>query len=296
MSRVLVVGVAVMDFVFYVEAFPTSGMKHRARDAAVVGGGCAANAAVALARLGGTALLSTRLGGDRIGHMIREDLQQEGVDMSLSDLSGVKSSYSSILIDREGERQIMNYRGDRLIQTPAHLGDAPDVDAVLADTRWSEGALAAMELARDRGVPGILDVEAPAEIDAFDPASHLAFSEQGLAHFYPDLAPDAAIERVVQDHGGWVCVTMGASGVAWCCADDAGFVPAYSVNVVDTLGAGDVWHGAFALRLAEGAGEIEAIRFANAVGALKCTRQGGRAGSPTREEVETFMKEAVACN
>jgi sulfofructose kinase len=296
MSQVLVVGVAVMDFVFYVDAFPSGGMKHRALDAAVVGGGCAANAAVALARLGGTALLSTRLGGDRIGQMIREDLEKEGVDLALSDMSGMKSSYSSILIDRAGERQIMNYRGDRLIQTPRHLADAPEVDAVLSDTRWSEGALAAMELARARGVPGILDVEAPAEIDAFGPASHLAFSEQGLAHFYPDLAPEVAIERVVQDHGGWVCVTMGAEGVAWCGAGDAGFVPAYSVDVVDTLGAGDVWHGAFALRLAEGADEIAAIRFANAVAALKCTRQGGRAGSPTREEVETFMKEAVTCN
>ena len=296
MSQLLVVGVAVMDFVFYVDEFPYGGMKHRARDAAVVGGGCAANAAVAIARLDGTALLSTRLGDDRIGRMIHDDLSAEGVDLSLSDTSGAKSSYSSILIDGDGERQIMNYRGDGLIQSPEHLADAPEVSAVLADTRWSEGALAAMELAQTRGVPGILDIEAPAEVHAFGPASHLAFSEQGLSHFYPDVTPARAIARVVQDYGGWVCVTMGDAGVAWCSAEGSGLVPAYAVEVVDTLGAGDVWHGAFALRLAEGADETEAIRFANAVAALKCTRQGGRAGSPQRSEVETFMKEAVLCS
>lgn len=296
MTRVLVVGVAVMDFVFYVDAFPTGGMKYRARDAAVVGGGCAANAAVAIARLGGEPLLSTRLGRDPVGRMIHDDLAGEGVDLSLTDRSGARSSYSSILIDGEGERQIMNFRGEALLQTPEHLATAPEVRAVLADTRWSEGALAAMELARDRNVPGVLDVEAPAEPDAFGPATHLAFSEQGLAHFYPGLAPDAAIQRVVADHGGWVCVTMGAAGVAWCSAEGAGHVPACAVEVVDTLGAGDVWHGAFALRLAEGADETGAIRFANAVAALKCTRQGGRSGTPSRNEVETFMKEAIACN
>lgn len=296
MSAVLVVGVAVMDFVFYVDAFPSGGMKHRARDAAVVGGGCAANAAVAMARLGGKAMLSTRLGDDRIGQMIRDDLAGEGVDLSLSDMSGLKSSYSSILIDGDGERQIMNYRGAGLIQSPDHLAKAPDVAVVLADTRWSEGALAAMALAKARGVPGVLDVEAPAEAEAFVPATHLAFSEQGLSHFYPDLALQAAIRQVVQEYGGWVCVTMGERGVTWCSDAGEGHVPTYEVKVVDTLGAGDVWHGAFAMRLAEGTDEITAIKFANAVAALKCTRQGGRAGSPTRSEVEEFMKEAVLCS
>lgn len=296
MTAVLVVGVAVMDFVFYVETFPAGGEKHRARDAAVVGGGCGANAAVAIARLGGRALLSSRLGTDPIGKLIHDDLAAEGVDMALTDRSGIRSSYSSILVDAVGERQIMNFRGEALLQSPSHLTSAPAVDVVLADTRWSEGALAAMDLARARGVPGILDIEAPADPSAFGPATHLAFSEQGLAHFYPGLDPAAAIERVVADHGGWACVTMGGEGVAWCDAFGSGHVPAFAVDVVDTLGAGDVWHGAFALRLAEGVTEIEAIRFANAVAALKCTRRGGRAGTPSRAEVETFMKEAVTCN
>ena len=63
------------------------------------------------------------------------------------------------------------------------------------------------------------------------------------------------------------------------------------MTAVDTLGAGDVWHGAFALRLAEGADELTAIRFASAAAALKCTRPGGRMGAPSRAEVAAFLKE-----
>ncbi len=296
MNAVLVVGVAVTDFVFYVDQFPTGGAKYRARNAAIVGGGGGANAAVAVARLGGDAFLATRLGDDQVGTMIGDDLQAEGIDLSLSDRSGLRSSYSSVLIDQDGERQIMNFRGEGLLRSPDHLASAPDVGAVMADTRWSEGALAAMELARARGVPGILDVEAPADTSSFAPATHLAFSEQGLSHFYPDLEPSDAIGQVLKDYGGWVCVTMGEKGVAWCDDKGSGHVPSYSVRVVDTLGAGDVWHGAFALALAEGQAELDAVAFANAVAAIKCTRSGGRAGTPTRSEVTEFLKEAVKCN
>ncbi len=296
MTRVLVVGVAVMDFVFYTDVFPTGGTKNRAHDAALVGGGCAANAAVAISRLGGEALLASRVGNDPIGQMILEDLKREGVDISATDVSGARSSYSSVLIDAEGERQIMNYRGRDLIETPDALASTSNTQAVMADTRWTEGALAAMTLAKKRGIPGVLDIESPAEPEPLIPASHLAFSEQGLASFYPHIPPDAAVERAASEFGGWVCVTLGPRGVFWCDARGSGQIPGFVVEVVDTLGAGDVWHGAFALRLAEGTNEAEAVRFANAVAALKCTKQGGRSGSPSRPEVEQFMKEAVTCS
>ena len=281
MTRVLVVGVAVMDFVFYVEDFPSGGTKNRAHDSALVGGGCGANAAVAIARLGGDAALASRLGADPLGKMICEELEAEGVDLSATDRSGARSSFSSILVDARGERQIMNYRGDGLLLSPDHLANTSGFQAVLADTRWPEGALAAMELARARGVPGVLDVEALSEVDAFGPASHLAFSEQGLSYHYPDVPAEQAIAQVAKDYGGWVCVTTGETGLFWNDGMRAGCVPGYEVEVLDTLGAGDIWHGAFSLGLAEGQDEIDAARFANAVAALKCTRLGGRAGSPT---------------
>ncbi len=291
MTSVLVVGVAVADYIFYVDEFPSEGAKYRAKDAAIVGGGCAANAAVAIAKLGGEPKLAARLGGDPVGDMILGDLAADGVDISLCDRSGERSSFSSVFVDRSGERMIMNYRGAGLNNNTDRILKAPQTKAFLADTRWTEGALAAMELARQRGVPGVLDVESPAEADAFRPASHLAFSLQGLNSFFPEREPAEALEDCVTAYGGWACVTMGAEGVIYLGPNGKGHVEGYAVKATDTLGAGDVWHGAFALQLAEGAGETDAIRFANAVAAIKCTRSGGRAGTPTRKETEDFMRE-----
>ena len=291
MTRVLVVGVAVVDYIFYVDQFPTEGAKYRAKDAAIVGGGCAANAAVAIAKLGGEAMLAARLGRDPVGDMILGDLAADGVDISLCDRSGERSSFSSVFVDQSGERLIMNYRGAGLNNSTDRILQAPETRVILADTRWTEGAQAAMELAKERGVPGVLDVESPAEPEVFGPASHLAFSLQGLTSFFPGQEPADALETCVSTYGGWACVTLGAEGVMYRGPKGAGHVEGYSVKVTDTLGAGDVWHGAFALKLAEGANETDAIRFANAVAAIKCTRSGGRAGTPTRQETEEFMQE-----
>jgi sulfofructose kinase len=76
----------------------------------------------------------------------------------------------------------------------------------------------------------------------------------------------------------------------------SGSEPAFAITPLDTLGAGDVWHGAFALLLGEGASPPDAIRFASAVAAIKCTRTNGRAGYPTRAETESFMKETPLCS
>jgi sulfofructose kinase len=84
-------------------------------------------------------------------------------------------------------------------------------------------------------------------------------------------------------------VTAGGDGVYSCVGGEIRHDPAFDVPVVDTLGAGDVWHGAFALALAEGRFETEAVRFASAAAALKVQRSGGRAGVPTRVELDDFL-------
>lgn len=135
MTAVLVVGMAVVDYVFFVDDFPRAAEKYRAQDAMIVGGGGGANAAVAIARLGGLARLSARLGNDASARMILADLEAEGVDVALCDLSGTRSSCSSILIDTAGERQIVNFRGAGLTNDTRHIENAQPVAAVLADTR-----------------------------------------------------------------------------------------------------------------------------------------------------------------
>ncbi len=296
MTSILTVGVAVIDFVFRVEDMPKPAEKTRARDAAVVGGGCAANAAAAISRLGGTAHLAARVGQDMVGDMIVSGLRDEGVDCLLvRRFENRRSSYSSVVVDRHGERMIVNYRDETLDFGAAWLAssDLPDFDAVLADTRWPEGARVAMEKARERGAPGILDAEPPVREAqaALGIASHIAFGQKGLMDLTGEKDVETALRAAAAETGAWVCVTLGENGVTWLEDDGVAHMPSFPVEAIDTLGAGDVWHGAFALKLGEGSGEREAIRFANAVAALKCSRFGGRAGAPRYEEVEALLAE-----
>ncbi len=295
MTTILVAGVAVTDFVFQVENMPDRPEKYRALDSSVIGGGCAASAAVAVARLGGTARLASRLGADRIGEITRADLEADGVDCSLvRSFAGARSSYASVFVDRSGERQIVSFR-DPALPDSAHWLEKTitgDFDAALADTRWPEGALAVLSAARRLGKPGVVDAEAPVRqaIEGLKTASHIAFSAQGLRDYsgHGDLL--LGLREAARETGAWVCFTDGAEGVTWLENGKPKTIRPPQVDVVDTLGAGDAWHGAFTLALAEGAGEERAVVFANAVASIKCTRFGGRAGIPARGEVEDFLR------
>ena len=286
MTRILVAGLATIDFLFHVEAMPQRAQKYRATDALMTGGGGAANAAVAIARLGGAASLVAGIGEDRVGDMILADLGAEGVDTALVwRRAAGRSAFSSVLIDARGERRIVNFRGSGEDALP-DPDCAPPVDAVLTDTRFPTLTRAALRLAKARGVPGIVDGEHPVDLADVAEASHIAFSAQGLMGLTESSDLPRALEAVAAQIGSWLCVTDGAGGVL---SRSDGAVPAPPVEAVDTLGAGDVWHGAFALRLAEGADERTAMIFANAAASLKCTRSGGRVSYPVRAEAEAFQ-------
>jgi sulfofructose kinase len=138
----------------------------------------------------------------------------------------------------------------------------------------------------------VIDGEAPfAEaMEALPLASHIALSRQGIADLTGIGEFEPALRRAIEMTSAFVCATDGEHGVFWLEGGVLRHMPAFKVHAVDSLGAGDVWHGAFALALGRGDTEPDAIRFASAVAAIKCTRFGGRAGSPTMDEVEAFLK------
>jgi sulfofructose kinase len=298
-AHVFCLGVAVQDYVFSLPEMPRAKEKYRAQDFTIVGGGCAANAAVAIVRLAGRASLATRLGADKLGDDIVAELEAEGVDCAYAGrFEGCRSSLSAVMVDAHGDRMIVNYRDPKLpedaewLPDPATLG----LGAVLADTRWPAGAAAMMRRARAVGLATVLDAEppiAPAE-DAVRASSHIAFSREGLKEWAGTDDLEKGLASVASDTGAFVCVTDGASGVHFRKGEQRGEVPAFAVEAVDTLGAGDIWHGAFALALGEGRSETDAIRFASAAAALKCTEFGGRAAIPARSQVEHFLMEHAA--
>ncbi len=283
-----------MDIIMQVDEMPRRADKYRTNQAMIVGGGCAANAAVAIARLGGDSALVSRLGKDMIGDSIIRELQSEGVNCDrMLQYDGFRSSFSSVYIDSRGERQIVNFRDDDLPNEASKLIDQDvSYDAYLADTRWSEGAVALMETAKRLNKPAVLDAEAPFNnLDgAFESASHIFFSGPGLRELSRTENLADGLRQIDRQFAGIVGVTDGAKGIYWIADTQLYHLPAVPVIVVDTLGAGDVWHGAFALALGENKRLDDAIVFASAAASLKCTRLGGREGIPTRDETLQFLE------
>lgn len=294
MHSVLSIGIATLDYVYKLDALPTRPEKYRASDVAVTTGGCAGNAAVAIARLGGKALLIARLGDDRVGDDIVRSLVGEGVDCrGVVRIDGLRSPVSAILVDAAGERTVISYSDPRYPSAVERLPSAlpPGTAAVLGDTRWQEGAARVFALARAAGIPAVFDVDrAPDHPGVLEAATHIACSAQALRERTGSEDPREGLRRLAADlPHHWLAVTTGAGGVFFTADGQIAHEPAFPVEAVDTLGAGDVWHGALALALAEGMAPRRAVRFANATAAIKCTRFGGGRGAPSREEVERLL-------
>ena len=292
-------GIAVLDHVFTTSAFPKGAGKHFASGYLEVGGGPAATAAVAVARLGGTALFWGRVGDDATGARILAELGEWGVDVWNARLCpDARSPTSAVVVDDTGERMIVAFADAELDPSPDWLPiDKIDgLDAVMVDSRWPQGAEAVLSAARAHTLPGILDADATPDNAAkalLPLASHVAFSTAGLAQTTGTDDPDEGLARAADMTDAWLAVTAGEEGCYWLEGGKLAHIPAFPVTVRDTLGAGDVFHGALALALAEGRPAEDALRFASAAAALKCTRLGGRAGIPGRAEVDTLLQEAA---
>jgi sugar/nucleoside kinase (ribokinase family) len=294
----LCAGIIVLDEVFQVDRFPQPDGKTQAQSFFVVNGGCAANAAVAIARLGGRAALAGPLGGpageDQNGDRVLAALARDHVDCSgCQRLAGVSTALSAIFIDAQGERMIVTYRDQRLaMATPADPAAlVATADAVLADNRYPDFVRPICTAARERGLTVVLDADRPTDLseDLFRIATHVVFSSECLRATtgLDDLGE--ALARVAGTTQSFLAVTNGAQDVLWRDGETLERSPVFAVPAVDTLGAGDVFHGAFTLALAEGQGVAAAMRFAAAAAGLKCSRLGGSTAAPGRAEVEALL-------
>jgi sulfofructose kinase len=293
--RIICVGHAALDRIYRIEAFPPEPTKVRALEHVESGGGMAANAAVAIARLGGQAELWSRIGEDSAGVAIRAGLRAERVDVRyVQAFDGARSSTSAIIVDGKGDRLIV---GQRDAGMPSGTSWLPlervkAADAVLGDVRWLEGVRAVFGSARKEGVPTVLDADVGARealpgILAL--TDYAIFSAPALRELVPAGSDADRLGHVLSLGPRHVGVTLGRDGYLWRGQGGGGLAPAFSAVVTDTTGAGDAFHGAFALMVAEGQEIAVCVRIAAAVAALKCTRLGSRAGLPTRTEVDAYL-------
>ncbi|EHX3221572.1 sugar kinase [Salmonella enterica] len=294
MVRIACVGITVMDRIYYVEGLPTEGGKYVAKRYTEVGGGPAATAAVAAAKLGAQVDFIGRVGDDDTGNSLLAELESLGVNTRYTRrYTQARSSQSAIMVDAKGERIIVNYPSPDLLPDAGWLNDIDfsQWDVVLADVRWHDGAKQAFTLARQAGVMTVLDGDiTPQDISELVALSdHAAFSEPGLARLTGMSEAIDALKKAQMLTNGHVYVTRGSEGCNWLEKAAVRHQPGFTVEVVDTTGAGDVFHVALAFGLARGYAIEEAVRFASGVAALKCTRPGGRAGIPDCEQTRSFL-------
>jgi len=296
MPHILCAGIAVLDEVFRVAGLPPPDTKVEASEFITIGGGCAANAAVAITRLGGRVRFAAPLGGgeDIIGDRLVAGLENEGIDCSgCVRMPGGRTPVSAIFVDSRGERTIATFRDHRLdaVVPSDPEGLVAGVDAVLVDNRFVGFVLPICRAAQRRGIAVVIDADKPtADTDpVFGAGSHVIFSGECLRATArtDDLA--LGLTHMAQFTDAFLAVTDGPRPVLWRDGRTIRQTPVFAIEAVDTLAAGDVFHGAFALALVEGSATEPALRFAAAAAAIKCTRFGGSTAAPRRAEVEAWL-------
>ena len=302
--RILCIGMPVRDLTFRIEELPERGFKVNASHFEEICGGNALNAAIGIVRLGGRASICGPMGDVReaSAKYIFEKLAHEGIDTKhILHMQGLVTPISNIMIDPSGERTIVTFRDPELWKV--RLPDAgellEDCQAILTENRCAEFCTDLCAEARRRGIPVIVDVDRTMSLreGLLTASSHLVFSSEALQSTAGVRDDAEALKKIAKFTPSFVAGTRGAQGTLW--LDEQHKLretPAFPVHTVDTLGAGDVFHGAFALAITESQDIPSALRFASAAAALKCTRFGGAFAAPQRAEVEQLLSHGQAAN
>lgn len=297
-KHVLCVGAAVLDTLFRVRDMPTGQGKVLPYEMLQIAEGMASSAAYTVHRMGGRASLWGAVGDDETGERILRELGESGIDTSgMTIAKGARSALSTIIIDDHGERLIVPFYDHKLHDNKRSCtqDDIAPFHAVLVDVRWPELALDVLTVARALGKPAILDGDvAPVEtLEMLAPAAtHIIFSEPAAERLTGTTDVAAMLPKLHERYPQtFLAVTAGAAGCYWTEPNDATVYhqSTMAVKAIDTLAAGDVFHGTFALAIAEGIQNRPAIQLSSIAAALKCRVFGGRTGAPTRAETETQL-------
>ena len=300
--RILCIGMPVRDLTFRIEELPERGFKVNASHFEEICGGNALNGAIGIVRLGGRASICGPMGDARetSSRYIFDKLAQEGIETNhIVHMPGLVTPISNIMIDPSGERTIVTFRDPELwkVQLPDTDELLRDCSAILTENRCAEFCTDLCAEARRRGIPVIVDVDRTMSLreGLLTASSHLVFSSEALQATAGIPDDGEALKKIAKLTPSFLAGTRGAQGTLWLDGQqNLQQTPAFPVHTVDTLGAGDVFHGAFALGITEGQDVPTALRFASAAAALKCTRFGGAFAAPQRAEVTELLSHGAA--
>jgi sugar/nucleoside kinase (ribokinase family) len=296
---ILGLGCVAVDDLLYLDGFPEPDTKVRLRGRDRQCGGLTGNALVAAARLGARCAFGGTLGHDESSQFVLETFRREGIDLAPARLlDEARPIRSTILVDQTRQTRTV------LFDLAGTLGASPDwppedmlrrAAVLYVDHYGIEGMVRAARIVRSAGLAVVADLERdewPGFDDLLNLANHLIVNQDFARKRTGCGQPAEAAQRLWSPDRAAVVVTCGPAG-AWLMGIDCPkpvHHPAFPVEVVDTTGCGDVFHGAYAAALVRGLPLIERVRVACAVSALKATRQGGQRGCPTWDEVQGFLR------
>ncbi|WP_298368071.1 sugar kinase [uncultured Bradyrhizobium sp.] len=296
--RILCIGLPVRDLTFRVNV-PARGSKENATHFDEICGGNALNAAIGIVRLGGRASICGPMGDSQetSSRYIFDKMAQEGIETNhLIHMPDLVTPISAIMIDDTGERTIVTFRDPELwkVKLPPTELLLEDCAAILTESRCAPFCTELCAEAVKRGIPVVVDVDRAMSMreGLLTASSHLVFSSEPLQQTADVTDDGQALQKLAKLTPSFLAGTRGPQGTIW--LNEKGGLEetaAFPVHTVDTLGAGDVFHGAFALAITEKQELRQALRFASAAAALKCTRFGGAYAAPQRTEVEAFLGE-----
>jgi sugar/nucleoside kinase (ribokinase family) len=298
--RIVCIGMPVRDLTFRIQELPARGLKVNATHFDEICGGNALNAAIGIVRLGGRASVCGPMGDSRetSSKYIFEKLGHEGIETQhLIHMPGLVTPISNIMIDPSGERTIVTFRDPELwkVRLPDPDTLLEDCAAILTENRCAEFCTELCAEAVRRGIPVIVDGDRTMSMreGLLAASTHLIFSSEALQATAGIADDGEALKKIAKLTPSFVAGTQGARGTLWLDENqNLQRTPAFPVHTVDTLGAGDVFHGAFALAVTENQELRQALRFASAAAALKCTRFGGALAAPQRTEVDELLAQA----
>lgn len=288
-------GICSVDFLGLVEKYPAPGEKIPMTAFAKQGGGLTGTALVAAARLGAKTAYIGKLGEDEYSRFVLKEFQQDGVNVEHAIFAeSAQPPVAFIHVEQNsGERRIARYWKEFDLKPEEIEAEIIRNSHILfLEHHFVEVGIFAAGLIKPAG--GLIVVDAERNVVGFEQILHSAdyiISSQNFATQQTNSAdPEQSAYRLQQKYGGIVVVTAGENGAFCRTPENIFYQPAFQVDIVDTTGAGDVFHGAFMVGLMAHWPLPKILEFAAAVAAMKCRGLGGRAMIPSRDEAEEFLK------
>ena len=291
---VCALGCVCWDLLGTVADYPELDEKAPLGEFAQQGGGRAGTAAAAVAALGGKATIFGHIADDELGQDILREFDELGVNCDgLSVHAGHSSQFAFCVSHPASGQRTIFYKHESMPRMRAEDTDLEaltDCRCLLIDTHHPDAALAAARVARGKGLPVVLDAErAEPDLADFFPLSDYIIVPASLVMALGDSDEALGRESILQHKPAALVITRGADGADMYRGNELLHQAAFAVpQVVDTTGAGDVFHGAFAYMVALGHEVAECLVYASAAAALSTTALGGRGNLPSMAQVSAL--------